>query len=134
MKVKDTTMVRFYRVLGELYYAIAAVDKEVRPQEIDTLKEIINDTWMTLEDSEDNFGADAAYQIEVVFDSLQENWLTFENPLDDLKGLKELHPSIFNSEINERILTSAEKIANAYKGKNNKESQYLKELRRILVN
>ena len=63
----------FYQHLGKLFYAIAAADKVVRKAEYESLRNVVKNQWLDLEDSEDEFGADAAYQIEIVFD-----WLDFK--------------------------------------------------------
>ncbi|WP_338407064.1 hypothetical protein [uncultured Flavobacterium sp.] len=67
------TMIHFYQQLGKVFYRIASADKVVQKEEIAQLNEIIKNQWLALEDSLNELGDDAAYQIEMVFDSLVEN-------------------------------------------------------------
>ena len=62
----------FYENLGKLFYSVAMADKKVSLIEIQRLKEDVKKYWLPLDDVEDDFGTDAAYQIEIVFDWLQQ--------------------------------------------------------------
>ena len=73
MKTKSKMSIKFYQRLGCLFYAIAAIDKTVRPEEIVRLRQCVTETWLSVDDLKDEFGEDAAYQIEIVF-----NWLESE--------------------------------------------------------
>jgi len=73
MNTTRDSEIEFYQILGKLFYAIAASDKVVHKVEIETLKELIKTVWVPLDDYEDEFHEDAAYQIETVFD-----WLEYE--------------------------------------------------------
>ena len=73
MGTVDKPQLLFYQKMGELFYAIAAADKVVRKAEYDILKNIVAEQWKNLDDYEDPFHSDAAYQIEVVFD-----WFDYE--------------------------------------------------------
>ncbi len=42
------------------------------PVEIERLKEDVRKYWLTVDSIEDEFGTDAAYQIEIVFNWLQQ--------------------------------------------------------------
>ncbi len=68
MENTERFSVQFYQKLGKLFYAIAASDQVVRKVEHDKLKEIIKTEWLSVDDYEDDFHTDAAYQIEIVFD------------------------------------------------------------------
>ena len=114
--------VQFYQKLGKLFYAIAAADNVVRKNEHKKLKEIVKTEWMTIDDFEDDFHTDAAYQIEVVFD-----WLNTEEKLhaqtwfDDFISFKEEHPKLFNQQIKKLILKTGNAIAASFSGKNKSE-------------
>ena len=58
--------IKFYQNLGKLFYAIAAVDKNAREEEYNKLKEIVKSEWLAVDEIEDDFHTDAAYQIEIV--------------------------------------------------------------------
>ena len=68
---------KVYQNLGKLFYAIAAADNEVRKVEFDKLKELVRKHWLELDPIEDIYSTDAAYQIEIVFD-----WLNQEQNLN----------------------------------------------------
>ena len=73
MKPSRQTMIHFYQQLGKLFYSAASVDNTVHEDEMAQLKEIVKKEWLPLENSLSEFGDDAAYQIEIVFDWLVEN-------------------------------------------------------------
>ncbi len=65
--------VLFYQRLGELFYAVAAADKVVKKIEYTVLRKMVTDEWKDMDDFEDAFHTDAAYQIEAAFD-----WFDYE--------------------------------------------------------
>ncbi len=122
MENPERLSVRFYQKLGKLFYAIAAADNVVMPAEFDKLKEIVKAKWITIDDFEDDFHTDAAYQIEVVFD-----WLNTQEKLnatvwfDEFMEFKKEHSQLFNPEIKDLILKTANVIAASFRGKNKSE-------------
>lgn len=122
MENTERFSVQFYQKLGKLFYAIAAADNVVRKEEHKKLKAIVKSEWMAVDDFEDDFHTDAAYQIEVVFD-----WLTNEEKLhaltwfDDFIDFKEEHPQLFNEQIKKLILKTGNAIAASFSGKNKAE-------------
>lgn len=56
---------KFYQNLGKLFYAIVAGDNKVHEAEMNKLKELVKKEWLNIDDIEDEFGIDAAYQIEL---------------------------------------------------------------------
>ena len=95
MEPSDKTMVRFYQLLGKLFYCIAAVDKTVRKEEVNQLKKIVQKEWLPLENTFDEFGSDSGYQIEIVFDWLINNQWDIENVFFDFKIFGGLFPHFF---------------------------------------
>ena len=75
MQTSSETHKRLYQNIGKLCYAIAAIDRVIKEQEINTLNKIVQKEWLSLDDFEDDFGTDAAYQMEIVFD-----WLLAHSP------------------------------------------------------
>src|SRR5690606_15204363 len=69
------TWIKFYESLAFLAYSVAAADKNIHSKEIETLKILLRKEWLELEGSVDEFGSDAAFQIEAVFD-----WLIEQRP------------------------------------------------------
>jgi len=113
---------RFYQNLGKLFYAIAAADKKVRNEEYDKLREIVRADWLTVDELEDDFQTDAAYQIEIVFDWLNtEDTLDAETWFDEFIQFNEENAPLFTKPIQDLILKTAHAIAASFSGKNKSE-------------
>lgn len=118
----------FYTELGKLLYAIAKADGRVGYKEYDSLKEIVKEELIALEDSRDQYGTDNAYYTEMEFEFLEENFgdpnLAFESFIQFL----ETHKTAFSPEL--KLLTSriSERIAKSEYGINQKERRYLEKL------
>jgi hypothetical protein len=65
MSSTEKTSLAFYQKTGELFYAIAAADKVVRKSEYQSLKKMVQSDWKDLDDLQDEYGVDAAYQLKV---------------------------------------------------------------------
>lgn len=132
MKPSQQTMILFYQQLGKLFYSVASVDKTVRKEEIAQLKEIVKKEWLPLENNLSEFGDDAAYQIEIVFDWLVENDWKIGKIIPDFENFKKEHPSLFTPQVNDLILKTAKAITNSFSGKNKSESILIEKLRSLL--
>lgn len=132
MKPSDQTMIHFYQQLGKVFYSIAAIDKTVRKEEIEQLKKIVKTEWIPLENALNEFGDDAAYQIEIVFDELLENEWNFEEVIPDFKIFRKEHKSLFTPEVRILILKTAIAIVAAFSGENKSEHLIINKLKRIL--
>jgi len=129
METKKNKTLKFYQNLGKLFYAIAAADKNVREAEVNKLKGIVKKEWLNIDDIEDEFGTDAAYQVEVVFD-----WLTKEEDFDakacydDFVAYKNDQPYLFTKKVKYLILRTANAIAASFSGMNKSELMLLAKL------
>lgn len=132
MTPSHQTMIHFYQQLGKLFYSVASVDKTVRKEEIAQLNEIVKKEWLPLENNLSEFGDDAAYQIEIVFDWLVENDWKVGKTVPNFKSFRKEHPSLFTPQVNDLILKTAKAITNSFSGKNKSESVLINELRDIL--
>ena len=132
MKPSHQTMIHFYQHLGKLFFRVASVDKTVRKEEIEQLKEIVKKEWVPLENNLNEFGDDAAYQIEIIFDWLVENDWNIGKIIPDFESFKKEHPSLFTTQVNDLILKTAKAIANSFSGKNKSESVLIDKLRGVL--
>lgn len=132
MKATDELMTRFYQHLGELFFAIAKSDGVVMPKEEKQLQTLIDEEWADLEDSEDEFHGNAAYQMESVFQQLFENFGEANKAYDDFKYFKRDHEHLFTVKINKLILLTANSIANSFRGKNKSELTMLFNLEQLL--
>jgi hypothetical protein len=132
MKPSRQTMIYFYQQLGKLFFSVASVDKTVREEEIAQLKEIVAKEWLPLENSLNEFGDDAGYQIEIVFDWLVENDWNIGPIIPDFEIFKKEHPHLFTPQINDLILKTAKAITNSFSEGNKSESVLIDQLSGIL--
>ncbi|MCX7551733.1 hypothetical protein [Xanthomarina sp. F2636L] len=122
MKNKKNLNVPFYEVLGKLFYAVAAADGVVELSEVNKLKEIIRKEWLLVDETEDAFQTDAAYQIEVVFDWLDsQNNLNSDTLFEKFVSYKNEQSQFFTPAIKKLILKTAHAIATSFSGKNKSE-------------
>jgi len=133
METNISVMKQFYEHLGKIFYCVAAADAKVNEKEIAMLKKMVNSDWVNLEDSIDNFGADASYQIETVFDWLVENEWDRKDVLKEFKEFKAQHEFLFTEKIKGLILRTANNIAEAYAAKNKSELVFISQLYSILI-
>ena len=132
MDLSEKLQLYFKQKTGELFYAIAAADKVVRKQEYETLKTLVQKEWKPLDTYKDEFGVDASYQLEIVFDWLDFESLDAEICYESFKAFYKEHPSLFTSKRKHLILKTAHAIANSFAGKNKSELQLLGKLQILL--
>ena len=132
MKPSHQTMTHLYEHLGKLFYSIAAIDKSIRKEEIDKLKQIIQTEWLPLENTFNEFGDDTASEIEIVFDWLVANKWDFDSVLSDFKIFRTEHQSLFTPAVNALIIKTANAIATSFSGKNKSEHVLISQLSSIL--
>ncbi|MCF4102720.1 hypothetical protein L1I30_13665 [Gillisia sp. M10.2A] len=122
----------FYQSIGKLFYAVAAIDKKVRKDEVGKLKEIIKKEWVPVHDTLDEFGTDTAYQIEIIFDWLEDDEQNANEAFLEFQEYKKNHESFFEPPIKKLIWKTADSIASAFSGKNKSELIVLSKLKSIL--
>lgn len=122
----------FYQNLGKLFYAVAMADKNVRPVEIQKLREDVQKYWLSVDTAEDDYGTDAAYQIEIVFDWLQQEEKESDTYFQEFVDFYQGHPAKFNSYIKELIFKTADDIASSFAQKNKSELILLAKLKLLL--
>ena len=122
----------FYQKMGELFYAVAAADKVVRKGEYDILKKMVLEKWKNLDDYEDPFHTDAAYQIEIVFDWFDYEQLDANDCFDSFAEYKKENPKLFTKDRKELIWKTADAIASSFSGKNKSELLMLEKLKKLL--
>ncbi|MEM0517204.1 MULTISPECIES: hypothetical protein [Aequorivita] len=122
----------FYQKMGELFYAIAAADNVVRKTEYDTLKNIVAEKWKNLDEYEDPFHTDAAYQIEIVFDWFDYEQLDANDCFESFADYKKENPNLFTAERKKLIWETADAIASSFAGKNKSEVVMLAKLKMLL--
>lgn len=123
---------QLYQNLGKLFYAIAMADRKVVPEEVEKLKEDVRKYWLQIDDIEDEFGTDAAYQIEIVFDWLNQEEKDSELFYDEFVDFFKVHHSKFTEPIKQLIWHTADDIAFSFAGKNKSELILLAKLKMLL--
>lgn len=132
MKPSEQTMIRFYQKLGKVFYSIAAADNIIGKKEISTLKKIVKKEWLPLENTLTEFGDDASYQIEIVFDWLLENDWDSMDIITEFENFRKEHPSLFTPKTNDLILKTANAIVASFSNENKSEMELIKKLSIIL--
>ena len=116
----------FYQSLGKLFYFVAMADHTVRPIEIKRLRNYVRQYWLDVDEIEDEFHTDAAYQIEIVFD-----WLDGEEKEGEFKEFYKEHPEKFSEPIKKLIVETSEAIAKSFAGKNRSEMLAIFKLKQL---
>ena len=132
MKPSEQTMIRFYQQLGKVFYGIAVADNIISQKEISTLKKIVKKEWLPLESTLTEFGDDAAFQIEIVFDWLLENDWNSMDVITEFENFRKEHPSLFTPKTNDLILKTANAIVASFSNENKLEVELIKKLSVIL--
>jgi hypothetical protein len=132
MKTSPEVANKFYQSIGKLFYAVAAADNKVHAEEVNKLKEHVRINWLQIDKVVDEFGTDAAFQIEIVFDLLLDLGKDAKACLNEFKGFKNTHEGLFTNEIKQNIWSTANAIAASYSGKNKAELIILQEISMLL--
>lgn len=122
----------FYQKLGYLFYSIAAADNVIQPEEVQQLHREVKEHWLTLEDTNDNFGTDDAFQIEIVFDWINDRQMDGEQAFLIFESFYKENPDMFDQKVISLIHSTANHISSSYHGINKKESVYLLRLHALL--
>lgn len=112
---------KFYQKVGSLFFAVAMSDGSVHNKEVDKLKSVVREKWLPLDDIEDEYGTDAAFQIEIVFDWLLENEKTSAECFDSFTEFYKDHKVVFTNKVKTLIFETANAIAYSFSGKNKAE-------------
>lgn len=110
-----------YQNLGKLFYAVAMADHSIHVKELDKLNEVVKDYWLDVDDVEDEFGADAAFQIETVFDWLLEYGKDTEEIYEEFEQFYTEHQILFTPKVKQLVMSTSRTIASAFAGSNKSE-------------
>ena len=121
-----------YENLGYLFYAIADADHHVHKAEEESLKSAINNIWLPMENTSDEFGTDAAHYIYIAFDYLQAEDSEPSVAFQKFKEYYENHSQYFDDTLKKKIMLTADAIADSFAGKNRSEEAYLKKLKQLM--
>ena len=111
----------FYQNIGALFYAIAACDKVVRKAEYEALSHLVEEAWKDMDDHEDGFGTDAAYQIAIVFEWFDYEQMDADSCYEDFASYYKEHTAMFSEARKKLILQTVQQIADAFAGTNKSE-------------
>lgn len=112
---------KFYQKVGNLFFAVAMADGSVHSKEVDKLKGLVREKWLPLDDIEDEYGTDAAFQIEIVFDWLLENEKTSAECFSSFTEFYKEHKVVFTEKVNALVFETANAIAYSFSGNNKSE-------------
>lgn len=129
MKIKKELAQEFYQNLGKLFYAIAAIDNNVRVEELYKLKDIVKKEWVASNLFEGNLEINVEDSIINTFRWLQEdNEYNAETCYNSFLTFKKEHETLFFSDINTLILKTARTIATSFSKVNKSELMLLAKL------
>ncbi|PWL37646.1 hypothetical protein DKG77_15215 [Flagellimonas aquimarina] len=118
---KKQTGKMFYQNLGKLFYAVAQADHSVHVKEIDRLKKTVRESWLQVDAIVDEYGADAAFQIESVFDWLLEYEKNGEDCYEEFEAFYNDNKKMFSEKMKYLIMSTSRAIASAFSGRNKSE-------------
>ncbi len=123
---------KFFRKLGYAFYSVAASDGTVAEDERKMLHQMVIEDWVTLELSQDEFGSDAAYQIEMLFEYLTEQAMGSEKAFQKFEQYFKDNLELFSDDVIDRIYHTANRIADSFHSKNKAELNTLMRLHLLL--
>ena len=123
---------RFYKELGNLFYAVAAADKKIRPEEIKTIHEEILHAWKLYDETLDRFGSGKAFLIEYEFEAMEEEHETAENAFSSFEQYFLENERGVDFETRQKIFESARHIAESTRKINTAELSYLLRIKNLL--
>lgn len=112
---KNIPDIEFYQKLGELFYAIAAVDKVVKDEEYKILETMVVNHFMV------NTNKDMAMQIKNTFNLLYYKKMEAQSCFNNFQNYARKQASLFTKEKIKSILETANAIASAFASRNKSE-------------
>lgn len=110
-----------YQNLGKLFYAVAMADHSVHMKEMEKLNEVVRDYWLEVDDIEDEYGTDSAFQIISVFDWLLEYQKDSEEIYEEFEAFYMEQEILFTPKIKHLAMSTSRAIAAAFYGSNKSE-------------
>ncbi|MCK0178380.1 hypothetical protein MWU50_03665 [Flavobacteriaceae bacterium S0862] len=135
MDTKKEVNHKFYQNLGKLFYAMAAIDNNVRAEELDKLKDVVKKEWLTTNFIDDDFKENVEQSIINTFKWLHDdNEYNAEICYNSFLTFKKDHEPLFTEGMNTLILKTARAIAAAFSKVNKSELMLLAKLDMELKN
>ena len=123
---------RFYKELGNLFYAIAAADKNISEKEKKALDEEVQFAWKHYDHTTDRFGSDRAFLIEFEFETMEDMDEPAETAYQSFESFFKEYQSEIDESTRTRIFNSARHIAEGMRKINQEELNYLMRLKKLL--
>jgi hypothetical protein len=123
---------RFYKELGNLFYAIAAADKKISDKEKKALDEEVQFAWKHFDHTTDRFGSDRAFLIEFEFETMEDNDEPAENAFRSFEEFFQEYEDQIDHFTRTRIFNSARHIAEGVRKINQEELNYLVRLKKLM--
>lgn len=123
---------RFYKELGNLFYAIAAADKKISEKERKALDEEVQFAWKHYDHTTDRFGSDRAYLIEFEFETMEDNDISAEIAFRSFQDFFQEEEAKIDLPTRHRIFNSARHIAEGVRKINQSELLYLMRLKKLM--
>ena len=127
-----TDMRRFYKELGNLFYAIAAADKGIGPIERKKLDDEVQFAWRHYDHTADRFGTDRAFLIEFEFEAMEDEMVSAEDAYKSFEDYFEESKKQIDQPTRKRIYNSALHIAESIRKVNVAEHKYLIRLKKLM--
>ncbi len=124
---------RFYKELGNLFYAIAAADKKITEKEKAALDEEVQFAWKHYDNTTDRFGSDRAFLIEFEFETMEDNDEPADTAYNSFETWFRENEKSIDANTRSRIFNSARHIAESVRKINEKELDYLVRLKKLLA-
>lgn len=119
---------KFYESLAFLFYSLTYCDGNINKKEVAAVKYLLQQIWLDFEPSLDDYGYDAAYQIQAVFDWLFDERPSAPSAFGKFSSFVKEHPSFIDQKIAENIVVSAKAIVSSFAGVNKSELNFLYQL------
>lgn len=123
---------RFYKELGNLFYAIAAADNNITQKEKKKLDDEVQYAWKHYDHTMDRFGSDRAFLIEFEFETMEDASETAENAFQSFQTFFSEKEKEIDELTRKRIFNSARHIAESIRGINQEELRYLMKLKDLM--
>ena len=117
---------QFYKILGQLFYLVAAVDRTVRPEEFEQFRQSMKVDWIPLDPN--------SAQIEIAFNESLRQVPKRKDCLEAFQLFKLENENLFTDEIRVLIWKTASLVADVIGGKNKSELVILSQIFLILKN
>jgi len=124
---------RFYKELGNLFYAIAASDKNIVAEERKKLDEEVQFAWRHYDHTTDRFGTDRAFLIEFEFETMEDEMVPAEEAYRSFSDFFTENKKEIDKLTRKRIFNSACHIAESVRKINVPEHKYLNRLKELMA-